>query len=83
MEDPAQQELPVPERGTGETPHLAIQQRIHQCPQQEFPHLWIHPRHEPLWRYGQLLATYTTAHKVELEMRPKFIMIITAKFSLF
>ena len=49
MVESAQQELRFTERGAGQTPRVAGQQRVHQCPQQELPHLWFHPRNEPLW----------------------------------
>ena len=35
VEDGAREELRVPERGAGETSRVALQQRIHQRPQQE------------------------------------------------
>ena len=56
MEAPAWEELPVPERGAGETPHLAGQQGVHQWPQQECPHLWLHSGHEPLRRYCKAIV---------------------------
>ena len=52
MKESAQQELRFSERGAGLTPRVAGQQRVRQCPQQELPHLWFHPRNEPLQRYG-------------------------------